>query len=1297
MKKYLFLGLFIFLSQVLYSQNNDFIREEVKPSGSPELINFLEIANQEAAGLLPPQHSWKPKKFKHPKPNKIFPMPNGYVSPNIEEITAPLPNNVQAPSPNPNLTFLAISDINTSIPPDVNGAVGPNHVMTTLNTQVAIRNKTGALIGSLVSLDNFFGGGFNVFDPKILYDPYNSRWIFTACANAELGTSSLLVAVSANNDPTGTWYKYSYDVDATDTYWFDYPSIGFNKDWVAISGNMFPNAAGSYNGTKTYVLKKSDLYANAVTPASYTFTATPATAFTLVPSITYDNTLDKIYVMEEWNSGTGNLRMLQITGVPPAAPAMTFTNLYPTGSAYGDNTGVADAPQSGIANKISTNDSRVQMVIYRNGSLWVTHTVFLPTAAPTRSAVQWWQIDPTSISNTGCVQQVGRVDDATGVNFFAFPSIAVNANNDVMVGFSRFSGSQFASANYAMRYSSDPLSTMRDNIVFKAGEASYFKDFGAGNNRWGDYTATTIDPTNDLDFWTLQEYAAIPSGGFDRWGTYWAKLCITPTQPGAFTVSSATVCQGQNTVVYTVPVVAGATSYTWTYSGTGATFTSTTNTVSINFSANATSGNLNVTANNSCGPGAAQTIAITVNPLPAQPGAFTVSSATVCQGQNAVVYTVPVVAGATSYTWTYSGTGATFTSTTNTVSINFSASATAGTLSGVANNSCGPSLARTLAITVNPLPTQPGAFTVSSATVCQGQNAVVYTVPVVGGATSYTWTYSGTGATFTSTTNSVSINYSGIATSGTLSVVANNSCGPSLARTLAITVNTLTAQPGAFTVSSVTVCQGQNAVVYTVPVVGGATSYTWTYSGTGATFASTTNSVSINFSASATGGNLSVVANSSCGPSLARTLTITVNTFTTQPGAFTLSSATVCQGQNAVVYTVPVVVGATSYTWTYTGTGATFASTTNSVSINYSSTATAGTLSVVANNSCGPSLARTLAITVNPLPTQPGAFTVSSATVCQGQNTVIYTVPIVSGATTYTWTYTGTGATFASTTNSVSINYSGIATSGTLSVVANNSCGPGMARTLAITVNSIPSQPAAFTVSSVTVCQGQNAVVYTVPVVVGATSYTWSYSGTGATFASTTNSVSINFSASATAGTLSVVANNSCGPSLARTLAITVNSVAAQPANFTASAAYVCFNQTGVIYTVAPVAGATSYTWTYSGTGATFASTTNSVSINFSGTATSGTLSVVANNSCGPGTALTLAISVNLLRETLKTGNWNDVTVWSCGSVPLITQLVRINSGHIITIPASYDAYAKSVTLIGNIIFGTNGKLNLSN
>lgn len=90
------------------------------------------------------------------------------------------------------------------------------------------------------------------------------------------------------------------------------------------------------------------------------------------------------------------------------------------------------------------------------------------------------------------------------------------------------------------------------------------------------------------------------------------------------------------------------------------------------------------------------------------------------------------------------------------------------------------------------------------------------------------------------------------------------------------------------------------------------------------------------------------------------------------------------------------------------------------------------------------------------LPLQPGAFTLSSSNVCQGQSAVGYTVPN-DPTVTYAWAYTGTGETINGSSNSVNLDFDATATSGTLSVNATNGCGTSADRTIAITVNAIPT------------------------------------------------------------------------------------------------------------------------------------------------------------------------------------------------------------------------------------------------
>ncbi|HKR02138.1 MAG TPA: DUF4214 domain-containing protein [Pyrinomonadaceae bacterium] len=448
------------------------------------------------------------------------------------------------PSPAPAASFLA-SDDTGRIPPDTHGAVGLNHLMVVHNGRVRIQNRAGNVISN-VSLVNFWSALPNapadIFDPKVLYDPYSNRWMMTACAERRSADSSVMIAVSRTSDPTGVWNLYRVDADSADVLWADFPSIGFNKDWIVVQMNMFPITDGT--GTFTshlYVFNKADLYAGG--QGLYTLIKAPKLGGTMVPAITYDATLPAVYVLQTWNSnsgGNGYLGLYSITGVVGSevlnVANTTFPILIGTPNpwtvAAPEVGGTTDfAPQLSSALKVQNNDARMHSVVYRNGSIWGVHTVFLPAGgSPTRSAVQWWELSPT-----GTIRQRGRIEDSTGNNFYAFPSISVNRDNDVLIGYSRYSPAQFVSANYSFRAATDPLNTLRDDTVLKAGDATYYKTGSATppQNRWGDYSATVVDPVNDKDMWTIQEYAASPGSTSDRWGTWWGKVSLAsaPTQP----------------------------------------------------------------------------------------------------------------------------------------------------------------------------------------------------------------------------------------------------------------------------------------------------------------------------------------------------------------------------------------------------------------------------------------------------------------------------------------------------------------------------------------------------------------------------------------------------------------------------------------------------------------------------------------------------------------------------------------------------------------------------------------------
>jgi hypothetical protein len=408
--------------------------------------------------------------------------------------------------------FTALDDNNTSIPPDVNGTVGFNHLMTTLNSQVRIQNKNGGIISTVALLafwQAYFPSVTDVFDPKITYDPYNHKFIFVTVAQRRSGASSLLIALSQTPDPTGNWWGYQIDADGDNNEWFDYPSVGFNKKWIAISGNMFGNplASGGFTTTRTFVFRKFDLYAGAGT--SYN-SWDRSDYSTICPAITYDNGIEELWCVTNDDVNDNDLRLFKISGATNT-PSFTEDNWITVGTDWAPN-GV-NAPQSG-GTSIDLGDQRIQNVFYRAGSIWSAQTIFMPTSSPTYAGLQIARLNPYAGSHIETI----RFLDASGAGMYGYPSIAVNDDGDFFVGYGAFFTTTFASGYFSYRRNG---SGSFEHFNIANGLANYVKNDRSGKNRWGDYTATAIDPEDDKAVWTIQEYARTGN----TWGTNWAKVC----------------------------------------------------------------------------------------------------------------------------------------------------------------------------------------------------------------------------------------------------------------------------------------------------------------------------------------------------------------------------------------------------------------------------------------------------------------------------------------------------------------------------------------------------------------------------------------------------------------------------------------------------------------------------------------------------------------------------------------------------------------------------------------------------
>ena len=210
----------------------------------------------------------------------------------------------------------------------------------------------------------------------------------------------------------------------------------------------------------------------------------------------------------------------------------------------------------------------------------------------------------------------------------------------------------------------------------------------------------------------------------------------------------------------------------------------------------------------------------------------------------------------------------------------------------------------------------PAGAIVGPAGACRN-TCVVYMVPPVSGATSYAWTLP-TGATGTSTTNSITVCFDNTYNGGFLCVTPENTCGVGTQSCINIPVITVKpSQPG-FIVGNPNPC-GPSVETYSIPASSNALSYTWSVTGAGVVILSGqgTNSVQVSFPAGFGQAVIGVYASNCKGNTSTRSTTLTgIPTHSsplTGPGY-------VCANSTGVTYSISAAIGAgSSYLWETTG------------------------------------------------------------------------------------------------------------------------------------------------------------------------------------------------------------------------------------------------------------------------------------------------------------------------------------------------------------------------------------------
>ncbi len=422
-----------------------------------------------------------------------------------------------APAPLGSFKGLDLQNWGAGWPPDTHGDVGPTHYIQAVNTSIGIFNKsTGARLAAF-TFDNFFiaagGSGacatLNYGDPIVIYDQISGRWIITDFAFAGSGTTPPYyecVAVSKTADPvSGGWWLYT--ITASTTALNDYPKFGIWNDGIYMSANMFTGGA-SYGGVKVWALNRDDLISGA--PLRSVAFSLGTSYFSLLPAnlkgaLAPAGTPE--YFMSDYGSNT-SMKLWKFT-VNWATPASsTFTGPQSFAVASFTRPASNSVRQLGSSTRLDTLGDRLMSNLqYRNingtQSLWVSRTAKVSNSS---YGIRWMEV--RNMSGTPSVYQQGTY--APNASYRWMPSLAVDKFGNMAVGYSVSTTSMYPAIRYAGRLVGDALGTLGQT------EQTMFAGTGAQTsyNRWGDYSAMTVDPVDDCTFWYTTEY-------YETTGTNW--------------------------------------------------------------------------------------------------------------------------------------------------------------------------------------------------------------------------------------------------------------------------------------------------------------------------------------------------------------------------------------------------------------------------------------------------------------------------------------------------------------------------------------------------------------------------------------------------------------------------------------------------------------------------------------------------------------------------------------------------------------------------------------------------------
>jgi Abnormal spindle-like microcephaly-assoc'd, ASPM-SPD-2-Hydin len=438
-------------------------------------------------------------------------------------------------------------------PSDSNMAVGPNHIVETVNVRIAVYSKSGTLLSGPTNFGTFFaplGGNCanGASDPIVLYDRMADRWLISDIGYTGSAPFLECVGVSKTNDPTGAYTLYSYSFG---TNLNDYPKL---STWATASNSAYLatyNIFGSPTGAAICGLDRTKMLAGNPGAAQL---CQMATDFSYLPSDMdgptppVDGTPGLFVTWNNNNPGELYLRKLTLNfaggtatlSSPTSIPVANFTQACS-----------GCVPQTGTTQTLDTLGDRPMYRFAVRHFADHDRAVFnhaVQTGTGSQVAVRWYELyDPAGAVT---VNQQGTFAPDTTYRWMA--SIAEDKNGDIGVGYSASSSSIHPGIRFTGRVPTDASGTLETEATILVGTGS---QSGNGLARWGDYTAMQVDPSDDCTFWYVDQYEKVT--GSYNWntniGSFAFNSCVGGGGGPVVTLTPTSLTFGKTVVNATAP------------------------------------------------------------------------------------------------------------------------------------------------------------------------------------------------------------------------------------------------------------------------------------------------------------------------------------------------------------------------------------------------------------------------------------------------------------------------------------------------------------------------------------------------------------------------------------------------------------------------------------------------------------------------------------------------------------------------------------------------------------------------